>query len=64
MLNNYPESIFRMLLRYSLLLEDTRDDLEEPNFSKFLHFVVLAEGIARTLENLIQFFTQIFVNLF
>ena len=53
-----------MLLRYSLLLEETRDDLEEPNFSKFLHFVVLAEGIARTLENLIQFFTQIFVNLF
>lgn len=53
-----------MLLRYSLLLGKTRDDLEEPNFSKFLRFIVLEEGIARTLENLTQFFTQIFVNLF
>ena len=47
-----------MLLRYSLLIEETRDDLDEPNFSKFLHFVVLAEGIARTLENLVVFYTN------
>ena len=58
MSNDYLESIFRMLLRYSLLIEETRDDLDEPNFSKFLHFVVLAEGIARTLENLVVFYTN------
>ena len=58
MSNDYLESMFRMLLRYSLLIEETRDDLDEPNFSKFLHFVVLAEGIARTLENLVVFYTS------
>ena len=58
MSNDYLESMFRMLLRYSLLIEETRDDLDEPNFSKFLHFVVLAEGIARTLENLVVFYTN------
>ena len=58
MSNDYLESMFRMLLRYSLLIEETRDDLDEPNFSKFLHFVVLAEGIARTLENLVVFHTN------
>ena len=58
MSNDYLESMFQMLLRYSLLIEETRDDLDEPNFSKFLHFVVLAEGIARTLENLVVFYTN------
>ena len=58
MSNDYLESMFRMLLRYSLLIEETRDDLDEPNFSKFLHFVVLAEGIGRTLENLVVFYTN------
>ena len=58
MSNDYLESMFRMLLRYSLLIEETRDDLDEQNFSKFLHFVVLAEGIARTLENLVVFYTN------
>ena len=58
MSNDYLESMFRMLLRYSLLIEETRDDLDEPNFSKFLHFVVLAEGIARTLKNLVVFYTN------
>ena len=58
MSNDYLESMFRMLLRYSLLIEETRDDLDEPNFSKFLHFVVLAEGIARTLENLVVIYTN------
>ena len=58
MSNDYLESMFRMLLRYSLLIEETRDDLDEPNFSKFLHFVVLAEGIARTLENLVVCYTN------
>ena len=58
MSNDYLESMFRMVLRYSLLIEETRDDLDEPNFSKFLHFVVLAEGIARTLENLVVFYTN------
>ena len=58
MSNGYLESMFRMLLRYSLLIEETRDDLDEQNFSKFLHFVVLAEGIARTLENLVVFYTN------
>ena len=58
MSNDYLESMFRMLLRYSLLIEETRDDLDEPNFSKFLHFVVLAESIARTLENLVVFYTN------
>ena len=64
MSNDYLESIIQMLLRYSLLIGEIWDDLDEPDFSKFLHFVVLEEGIARTLENIIQFFTQIFVNLF
>ena len=63
-MSDYLECIFGMLLRYRLLIEETRDDPDELIFSKFLHFVVLAEGVARTLENLIQFFTQIFVNLF
>ena len=63
-MSDYLECIFGMLLRYRLLIEETRDDPDELIFSKVLHFVVLAEGIARTLENLIQFFTQIFVNLF
>ena len=58
MSNDYLESMFRMLLRYSLLIEETRDDLDEPNFSKFLNFVVLAEGIGRTLENLVVFYTN------
>ena len=59
-MSDYLECIFDMLLRYTLLIEETRDDPDEPIFSKFLHFVVLAEGIARTLENLIQLFCRNF----